>query len=136
MPPFCSTRCGQDFRNYRLQAERDAQKVAGRKPCRGCEGIIPDERQANALYCSESCKLRSRRHEAYKLTRSELDQLLAQHEVCAICRTDEWGKKGPQVDHDHATGRVRGVLCANCNNGLGRFKDDPARLSAAIDYLT
>lgn len=113
-----------------------AVKVANRRPCRGCQGIIPDNRQANSRYCSEACKIRSRRHEAYKLTRVELDQLLAQHEVCAICEADEWGKKGPHVDHDHATGRVRGLLCGLCNNGLGNFRDDPARLQAAIDYLT
>lgn len=71
----------------------------------------------------------------YGLTKQELDLLLAQHEMCAICKTDAWGKKGPQVDHDHATGRVRGILCSNCNNGLGRFADDPVRLRAAADYL-
>jgi hypothetical protein len=62
--------------------------------------------------------------------------LLARHGVCAICGVGQWGKKGPQIDHDAATGRVRGVLCVNCNNGLGRFHDDPVRLRAAADYLT
>ena len=75
------------------------------------------------------------RPEKYGLTRDELAALLAQHGVCAICQTDKWGKKGPQIDHDHVTGAVRGVLCSNCNNGLGRFKDDPARLRAAAAYL-
>ena len=57
---------------------------------------------------------------------------------CAICGTDQPGGKHKDkfhVDHDHATGNVRGLLCANCNVGLGKFGDDPARIRAAIAYL-
>ena len=39
------------------------------------------------------------------------------------------------ADHDHQTHRLRGLLCHNCNKGLGNFKDSPARLMRAIKYL-
>jgi hypothetical protein len=63
------------------------------------------------------------------------DLMERQDHACAICRTIDWGIKGPQTDHCHTSGQVRGVLCTSCNNGLGRFKDDPARLRRAADYL-
>ena len=52
--------------------------------------------------------------------------------VCAICKT----APAVHVDHDHATGAVRALLCFNCNGGLGQFKDDPAVLRAAAEYVT
>jgi hypothetical protein len=53
---------------------------------------------------------------------------------CAICGAPP-GEKRLAIDHSHATGRVRSLLCISCNNGLGRFKDDPALLRSAADYL-
>lgn len=64
-------------------------------------------------------------------------KLVAQGGKCAICKTDNWGGMWgvPQIDHDHETGKVRDLLCDNCNNGIGRFGDDPARLVVAAAYL-
>ena len=51
--------------------------------------------------------------------------------VCAVCR-----KNPPtQVDHDHETGLVRGILCDGCNGGLGHFRDNPDLIRRAIAYV-
>lgn len=56
---------------------------------------------------------------------------------CAICGTKTPGARTGvfAIDHCHKTGRVRGLLCTNCNNGIGRFHDDPDRLQRAARYL-
>lgn len=56
---------------------------------------------------------------------------------CAICRaTEPWTRSGTwPVDHDHATGRVRGLLCHACNQAIGMLGDDPERIRAAADYV-
>lgn len=53
---------------------------------------------------------------------------------CEICGTAP-RNRNLAIDHDHKTGLVRGLLCVNCNVGLGRFKDGVERLVLAIAYL-
>ena len=78
----------------------------------------------------------------YGLSLEEYARMLhAQNYVCAICEAPEarLGNDGKpvalHVDHDHKTGAVRALLCYKCNNGLGAFEDDPARILEAIKYL-
>lgn len=63
--------------------------------------------------------------------------LAAQNGGCAICKKGETGGRGKhfRLDHCHTTGIIRGLLCNNCNFGLGHFFDSPELLSAAISYL-
>lgn len=78
----------------------------------------------------------------YGISRSDyLAMFEAQKGLCAVCSQPETdtdkngGVKALAVDHDHVTSKVRGLLCTACNTGLGKFKDDPALLQAAIAYL-
>lgn len=57
-----------------------------------------------------------------------------QNSLCAICKTES--KTYLNIDHDHKTGKVRGLLCRFCNMGLGSFKDNPVFLSEASKYLS
>jgi ribosomal protein L34E len=77
----------------------------------------------------------------YGITVEQYDEMReAQKHVCAICSRPETvvmrGKVKPlSVDHDHLTGKVRGLLCHECNVGLGKFKDNPRLLNAARHYI-
>ncbi len=62
--------------------------------------------------------------------------LVEQGNRCKICGVDGTGlKKALAPDHNHSTGVVRGLLCCNCNQGLGRFHDSVDKLKTAIEYL-
>ena len=64
---------------------------------------------------------------------------LEQEGKCAICEHEMLPrgrkKEAVAVDHNHATGEVRGLLCRGCNHGIGNLKDDPEVLKRAAEYL-
>jgi recombination endonuclease VII len=68
----------------------------------------------------------------YGIGLGEVERMIEeQGGVCAICRS-----AAPRdVDHDHETGEVRGILCSPCNSGMGLFKDNARRLRDAAAYL-
>jgi len=73
----------------------------------------------------------------FGLSKDEYEELLGQQNYqCAICDIDiENCSRDFAVDHDHSTGKVRGLLCSSCNTGLGQFKDSIVNLQSAIRYL-
>lgn len=124
------------------------------KRCPGCESFKPFDafprnratRDGIAVYCKPCHNARAKesrerlhggsRHyhlvRRYGVTAEQVDALIAQQQgLCAICG------EGPaeHVDHDHATGAVRGIRCFRCNAGLGSFRDNPEWLGKAIEYL-
>jgi hypothetical protein len=83
-------------------------------------------------YCRR-CVRNNRILSTYGLSPEQWDaMLIEQAGRCDICTQ---ALVEPHVDHNHASGAVRSLLCTNCNNGLGRFDDDPVRLRAAADYI-
>lgn len=73
----------------------------------------------------------------YGLTPQQYSDLLtSQAGLCAICKCVlSAAAHGPQVDHCHESGNVRGLLCILCNTGLGKFREDPDMLRKALAYL-
>lgn len=71
----------------------------------------------------------------YGITPEQREQmLLEQDNKCGICSCHIEGRNA-HLDHCHTTGVLRKMLCWNCNGGLGNFKDDPALLLKALEYL-
>lgn len=72
----------------------------------------------------------------YGMTLEDYDNMLnEQNGVCAICFQPCKSKKGLAVDHNHETGKVRGLLCANCNGAIGMLQEDPAIIDRAKEYI-
>lgn len=112
--------------------------------------INPDveKKQKAAAWMREYRKLHPERFrnaelkKKYGITLEQYDQMLElQKGVCAICSKPEIQKsrngevQGLSVDHCHRTGKVRQLLCAGCNTGIGSLRNDPEILQAAINYL-
>ncbi|MFF5083906.1 endonuclease VII domain-containing protein [Actinoplanes sp. NPDC000266] len=119
--------CGETKPLLEFPRSRNDSGGHGRycKPCHNARGRESKERLYGG---TREYHLRHR----YGITEADARELLAeQGGVCAIC-----GAPDPQhVDHDHRTGWVRGILCFNCNGGLGQFRDNPVFLAEAITYL-
>ena len=79
--------------------------------------------------------------DSFDLSLEEYEKMLSeQNGVCAICNQPEMHKRNGKlkalaVDHSHKTGEIRGLLCFDCNTGIGKLKDDPEVLRSAIRYL-
>lgn len=88
--------------------------------------------------CLDGCARDTMRERTLGLAAGTLPQVLARFsDCCGICGATETSGERPSlhVDHCHATGAIRGLLCGSCNLGLGKFKDNPALLTAAIEYI-
>lgn len=114
-------------------------------PCKSCGGTLRYTAQRRCVACDKSRSKRRKRSKLlqkcyqlrrlYGITLEQKEDLLAmQGGGCALCSKLIAGYDAV-VDHDHATGRVRGILCRSHNTALGQFNDDPAMLRAAAAYL-
>lgn len=126
--------------------------------CRSCKeektltDFSPDNRTRKRTTLCKKCKadwMRNHRvsnpelyresdlKKSYGINLSEYDSMLnKQNGVCAICNKPETLKRGwLHVDHNHKTRKVRGLLCGNCNTGIGKLGEDVDILKSAIEYL-
>jgi len=121
--------------------------------CVGCDkefdvpkcGTVPD----SCKPCQkEAARIRVRKDrwrkglkEGYNMTPDDYYRMYEnQNGVCKICSLPETKGRGAKnkrlaVDHNHKTGKVRGLLCGNCNTGIGLLKDDAKILALAVKYL-
>lgn len=103
---------------------RERSRATHRKSAKQYRAKKPDQWRENAL------------PRKYGITPADYDRLLEQQGGhCAICSTTPKPGKRLDVDHDHATNAVRGLVCRRHNMGMGYFADEPAALRAAADYL-
>ena len=113
------------------------------KTCKGCQ----EEKESSEFYRNKytsdglayECKKCVKRYSwktklaRYGLTTEDYNNmLLAQENSCAICGSSD---RSLVIDHDHKTNKVRGLLCSNCNTGIGKLGDTSELLRRAIDYL-
>jgi hypothetical protein len=86
--------------------------------------IPPEVRKARALKYN------------YGITPEQFDAFfLSQGNCCRICKTIEPGGRNWHVDHCHASGKIRGILCCRCNVGIGMFRNNPVILMEASSYI-
>jgi hypothetical protein len=141
------TRCGEmkDITEFWPKYGKARTISSWCKRCHSVDGVAREQRRK-----AESEEFRAQRRESaralrfrkkFGITRADYDQMLAaQGGVCAICGSDERSiNQGVErmlaVDHDHNTGKVRGILCERCNRAIGLLKDSPAILRRAANYI-
>lgn len=149
------SRTGATFRNLLCTRCRQTKPVAEFYPhgstARGrqywCKACCQEVRAERGQQPVNSTSIRKWGLQArYGMSPAEYDALYREQSGrCAICtiHKEPWqpggGVKGRYrflvVDHDHSTGRVRGLLCFNCNLAIGHFRDDPLLMLAAVAYI-
>lgn len=128
------------------------------KTCPGCEKDKPlgdysshtsrGTQSECKLCCSDRAKRYNSRSEikqksrnkhlkaTYGITLSQFDEVfLKQLGKCKVCRVKFASESDGHIDHDHSTGRVRGILCRSCNLSIGFANDNASRLRALAKYL-
>jgi hypothetical protein len=121
------------------QFNRDASRTSGfSSQCKECSTLYHKNRDLAKKIKAQIIRKNTNLKYHYGVTLDSYGEMLAsQNGLCAICgRSPELFNRAFAVDHDHATNIVRGILCPDCNRGLGGFHDDPDLLRKAADYLT
>lgn len=128
---------GVQRRNHTLASGEQKTYEYPSSYCRPCS--VDYSREYYTAHREEKWRYDHNRHlKRFGITAEDYASMLdAQGGCCALCPATAADERGHRlhVDHDHATGAVRGLLCGSCNRGIGYFGDDPVRLLKAADYL-
>lgn len=138
---YCQ-KCAPKYANHKRSLITDN----GEKHCNVCDRFLPTDKflkKGNNRKGFSACCSKCHNLKRFGITALEYEQLHdAQNGCCGICNQPETANdKGKNetrslaVDHDHITGEVRGLLCTNCNIGIGHFKDNIKLLESAIRYI-
>lgn len=118
-PELIAKRCGGcgDLREAACYQRRALSVDGFQNRCKKCTAMVAKENR-------------------YGMARGQYNAMVkAQEGKCAICGWQSSPKDPLHVDHDHKTGRVRGMLCSRCNMALGSVEDDTSLLGSMIEYL-
>ena len=142
---LCCSRDCSELHKYspERQAKKYPQGYFKEKICKASScGKHFQPKAPSQHYCSDECRgYNSYYMRSYGITEATYQRMLAkQNSKCAICKSEgflmgEQHKVKLVVDHCHETGKVRSLLCHNCNRGLGLFQDNTKILTKAISYL-
>lgn len=134
------TRCHEE-KELSLFVKSKPSKDGTRSHCKKCNGLYYAKRRVEQYDKVREYEKKNHRPRMlmsmYGLTLADYATLLSsQDNSCAICHAhSSTFTKNLAVDHCHTTGKIRGLLCPQCNKGLGLFKDSQQNLQKAIDYL-
>lgn len=124
------------YREAHLEERRAANRAFMREFYRQNRDEINrrSKERRDSQIATARAKERRRALAKYGLTQADYDRMVAQQDHgCAICHQTVEGNL--HVDHCHTSGKVRGLLCGACNTSIGSFRDNPATLRRAADYL-
>lgn len=128
------TKSDKSFYKY---TERDPHTTGKRHAsCKACEHAARSKhRRENPELASANAR-RCKIKRLFGITPEQYDVILMkQAGVCAICKRKSPDGRRLHIDHDHNAKLVRGLLCHDCNRGIGMFRDSPSLLRSASDYL-
>lgn len=141
-PRYCSSECRTVVikRNMKVADIKHRQKnyhPPGVRSCVMCDiPYTPKGTRADSRFCSPKCCLRGNQIErTYKLQLVDYHRMyVSQNASCGACLLP-FNNAVPFIDHDHTTGKVRGLVHGNCNTVLGFVKDNPTTLENLAKYL-
>lgn len=122
-----------------------SNNVIGLQPCKRCNFVFDRKIKNRCVKCQLVRHRKNELRKLYNLTVEQYDKMVEdQNGLCAICGKnpaiinayhDNNRHKKLVVDHNHKTGKIRGLLCNNCNRILGLVKEDPYVLHTMCIYL-